>query len=277
MSKLITITEEDAGYRQGLGQLLMDVGAVPIVFEVADDFDLDAYEGLAPYQPTAQVAQSFSAKFPEVKAWLDAYKGNFDFYLSLKRQLQDKGTLSEKQIACIQRAIANDQARGVATPDAPKQEFSIKPGTVVVISKFIANRIAAEAGYARAHRAFEILEVEGETAKAYRAKVRFSAKRTSHCGVCGLVLENAVSIAAGIGPICADKLGIPHGEGSLGALESVLPTVEMMVWIPKKSIKERSDEPVSAEPQVEYTDEKRERDNRLALQHVSDPQWLDKE
>lgn len=237
--KRIIIAEADAEYRRGLAEILIGDGAVPLVFEVEDDFDLDSYEGLELFNPTASVAESFKTKFADVAAWLESYRGDFPFYLSLKDQLARKGTLSDKQIASIQRAIANDQARGVATPSGVSREFSIKPGTVVVVSKFIANRIAEKAGHARAYRAFEVIEVEGETEKAYRAKVRFTARRTSHCGICGLSLENPDSIAAGVGPVCADNYGIPYGAGSLDALAGQIPDVEILAWIPKSSIKER--------------------------------------
>src|SRR6202012_2076670 len=125
-------------------------------------------------------------------------------------------------------------------PDSTPINFSLKPGTVVVISKGLANKIATQAGYSRAHRALDIIEVEGETEKAYRVRVRLSARKTTHCGICGLVLENKDSIAAGIGPVCAENYGIPYGQGSLEALnEKLSTTVEVLTWIPKRSIKER--------------------------------------
>lgn len=243
MSKLITITETDVAYRTGLAEILIREGAVATVFEVADDFDLNSYEGLAAYAPKPiDTGPVFSAKFPEVAAWLEAYNGDFDFYRSLKAQYLAKGMLSEKQIACVEKAIANDKARGATTPEARAQSFTLKPGTVVVLSKFISTKIAKQAGHTRAHRAVEIIEVEGETPKAYRAKVKLSARRTTFCGVCGLHLENPESIAAGIGPICADNYGISYGGKSLEELEAALTTtVEVTTWLPKSAIKWRSD------------------------------------
>ncbi len=240
--KRIEITETDTEFRKGLADLLIGEGAVAVVFEVDDDFDINSYEGLAEYKPTVKLGESFNTKFPEVAAWLENYRGNFDFYLSLQQQYRMKGMLSEKQIVCVQRAIERDRAAGIATPAGKAQVFSIEPGTVVVLTKFISTKIAEQSGHKRAHRAVEIVSVEAETPKAYRAKVKLSARRTSFCGVCGLPLENPQSVAAGIGPICADNNGIPYGEASLEHLAKVLDTaVEVTTWIPKRSIKERID------------------------------------
>ncbi len=240
LMKRIEITETDLEYRKGLAEILINEGAVAFVFEVPDDFDLNSYEGLAEYRPQARAAESFDTKFPEVAAWLQAYRGNFEFYLSLQSQFRIKGMLSEKQIAAVQRAIERDRAAGIVTPKGKRQEFDLKPGDILVLSKFISTKIVEQAGHKRAHRAVEIVEVEAETSKAYRAKVKLSARRTSYCGCCGLPLENPQSVAAGIGPICAENNGISYGENSLNELYGVLnTTVEVITWIPKKSIKER--------------------------------------
>jgi hypothetical protein len=240
--KKIEITETDLAYRKGLAEILVNShDAVAFVFEVPDDFDLDQYEGISEFKGAPiQEVNNFNVKFPEVVAWLESYKGTFDFYRSLQAQFKAKGMLSEKQIACVQRAIESDKCAGVVAPTlSAKKEYNLKQGTVLVISKFMSNKISKQAGHDRAHRAVEIVEVEGETPKAWRARVRLSARRTSHCGVCGLFLENPHSLAAGIGPICASNNGIPYGENSLEQLNKILDTtVEVTTWIPKSCIKE---------------------------------------
>jgi hypothetical protein len=262
MSKKIYFTEMDAKYRQELGVHLVAQGAVPTVLEVPDDFDINEFEGVA-WLEASSVREtlakhgldnpngvSFAEEFADAVAWLNAYKGNSDFYHSLKSQLARKGTLSPKQIECVRRAM---QAEGIsfkpATSAAP-QNFSMASGTVLVLSKFISTKIAQAAKHERAHRAVEVVSVLAETDKAYYAKVKLTAKPTSHCGICGLTLENAASIAAGIGPICADKYGIPHGEGALAVLDSKLSKLEVECWVPKRSIKERSDQPKPAKQEA---------------------------
>lgn len=235
--KTIRISIDDAEYRRGLAEILIAEGATPLTFEVPDDYDVDSYEGL---EVVSATPKALPAEFNRVQAWLLDYKGDSPFYLSLRSQLLAKGILSEKQMACIERAIA---AEGSAIEGASAKlvEYSIKPGETVIVSKFIANKIAREIGFSRAHRALDVVECLGESAKAYRIKVKLSARKTSHCGICGIVLENPDSIAAGIGPICAENYGIPYGENSAKELEKLLaltPT-EAITWVPKASIKER--------------------------------------
>jgi len=238
--KRIEITETDVEFRKGLAEILISEGAIAFAFEVPDDFDINSYEGLAEYKAHTSTGPAFTTKFPEIAAWLEAYKGTFEFYVSLKQQFALKGMLSEKQIACVQRAMEKDRLCGITLPAGQIKEFDLKPGTVLVLSKFISTKIAEQAGHKRAHRAVEVIEVEAETAKAFRCKVKLSARRTSVCGVCGLGLENPASVAAGIGPICADNNGISYGENSLAELEAAISTtVAITTWVPKKSIKEQ--------------------------------------
>ncbi len=239
--KRIIFTNPDTAYCRDLANFLMckEIGATPVVLEVFDDFDVTQYEGIAE-QKSEPISQTPNFKFPEVAAWLEAYTGTFDFYLSLKAQLMVKGMLSDKQIAAVQRAIERDRQAGMKTPAGKTQVFSLEPGTTLFLTKFISTKIAQQAGHVRAHRVVEVLSVEAETEKAYRAKVRLSANRTSRCGICGLTLENKDSIAAGIGPICAAKYGYAYGESSLSDVAKDLSdTLEVFTWIPKKSIKER--------------------------------------
>lgn len=46
--------------------------------------------------------------------------------------------------------------------------------------------------------------------------------QTGNCSICGRRLDNAISVQMGIGPICADKLGIPRPDSLPGADLSVL-------------------------------------------------------
>lgn len=172
-----------------------------------------------------------------VKTWLREYKGNFDFYLSLRDQLNMTGSLSDKQVACVERAIAKEaQPKAVGVP---VQEFSLKTGTTLILSKFIAEKVALEARQDKPFRAFEVVAVHRETDKAFQVTLKFSAKRSIHCNICGLKLDNHRSIAAGIGPVCADNWGLPYGEASMEGLEAKLRTIaQVTTWIPKSQIKD---------------------------------------
>ena len=181
--------------------------------------------------------------FEAERAWLLAYKGKFEFALSLQRQLVQKGKLSEKQWNCVANLIQKEKdfaAKRAA--EAARTDFSLKPGTVIRLTKFIAEEIAAKAGCSRAHFAFEVLSVERETEKAYLATVRMAAVKTAHCCVCGLTLKNPVSISLGIGPECGSHWGVGQEPDALEKLAAQLRTFQVVQsWIPKKSIKERTE------------------------------------
>lgn len=165
--------------------------------------------------------------------WIKAYSGDFPFYLSLQDQVRRGRTLSEKQLAAIGRAIERE-----AQPKPAPETFSIQPGQVLIVGKFVAQRIAEENRLTRPHHAFEVVQVHRETRKAYHVTARLSAQRTSYCGICGLTLKNPESVAAGIGPICAEKLGIFFGDRSLEELSQALKVErEITAWIAKASIK----------------------------------------
>ncbi len=73
--------------------------------------------------PPANVVGPYETAHPTVVAWLKAYKGNFDFYLSLRDQYDRRGDLSEKQTAAIYKAIARDT--GAAIPAKPIEGAAI--------------------------------------------------------------------------------------------------------------------------------------------------------
>jgi hypothetical protein len=239
--KTARITEKDADYVLKFREYLISLGAVPVgpdeaVISVPDDLDLDRFHGLeldtGPEKP-------FREEFAEECEWLEAYAGTFDFYLSLKTQLAQKGKLSDRQIDAVRRAIIRDQERTEQRKtQATNQVFSLNPGQVIQVTKWAAKKFAAQAGYTRPHFAFEIIKVEAETPKAFRLTVKLTAQRTSFCCVCGLGLSNPASVTAGIGPICAEKSGVSFGAGSLEELaERLKVTVAVTDWIPKAAIK----------------------------------------
>lgn len=231
----IRIVEQDQKWVEGFVlHLMTNFGATPttdkLVYEVSEDFPIDDFHGIIP------AAQHVDRSVPaEVRAWLEAYSGNFDFYLSLKSQLAGRGTLSPKQIDCVRRAIERDSQR-TAPVVAAKREYSYKPGEVLIVGKFHARRIADESGYKHAHHALKIVEIHHETEKAILVTVKLTAQRTPYCGCCGQTLTNKASIAAGIGPICAEKTGL--SEISLAALDAALRDTRVVkTWIPKSGIK----------------------------------------
>ena len=169
----------------------------------------------------------------EMKQFLTDYNGQSNFVQSLKNQWLYKGFLSERQVECLTKII---------NPE-PKV-FSIKVGEKLLLGKSAATRISQSLGVDYVHRGFEVVKVHAETERAYLLDVRFAATRTVNCCVCGIHLKTEISRSIGIGPVCAEKHGIPYELNSLNLLQSKLDAVQSVahkVWIPKWNIKEREE------------------------------------
>ncbi len=229
---LIKLTEQDPKYIVDLTEHLINLGAKstnqPNVLEVEEAFDVDQFHGVE------KLSNLPITDYKEEIKWLHAYHGNFEFYLSLKTQYATKGRLSDKQWASVTKAIQRDQAQAAQKVN---QKFSIEGGTVIVLKKYFAHELAQQAGCVRPHYAFEVVKVQAETEKAYRLTLKLTAQRTTHCSVCGIKLTNKSSVSTGIGPICAEKWGIPQTLKDLA--DKLQTTVEVTSWLPKTAIKER--------------------------------------
>jgi len=168
-----------------------------------------------------------------------------NFYQSLLSQYEKYGNLTPKQIQCVETAIikAARKTQDAALP--PEQRaFSLKIGTIIEVKAWIARRLAADLHETVFFRNLKIAEVLRETAKAYEVKVEFVSTIVTSCHICGRELDTDVSRAVGIGPVCADKLGIPRPT-----LETAHETLKLIdqrckeigilgpVWIPKSQIK----------------------------------------
>ena len=190
----------------------------------------------------------FQRANPEVCGWLNNYKGDFEFYLSVKRQLDARGFLSDKQREAVERAILRDNAR--ATEIASKNVTvavewhspTFVPGTTLKISKGVATKIAEDKGFAIAFRKVEVVATHRETTKAVLVTVKFSAQVGHFCGICGRGLTHPVSQATGIGPECADKLGITRY--SMSDAKNILNEIgeklkdmgEVKLWLPRSKV-----------------------------------------
>lgn len=190
----------------------------------------------------------FQRANPEVCGWLNNYKGDFEFYLSVKRQLDARGFLSDKQREAVERAILRDNAR--ATEIASKNVTvavewhnpTFVTGTTLKISRGVAKAIAEDKGFTIAFRKVEVVATHRETTKAVFVTVKFSAQVGHFCGICGRGLTHPVSQATGIGPECADKLGITRY--SMSDAKNILNEIgdklkdmgEVKIWLPRSKI-----------------------------------------
>lgn len=234
----VKLTTNDPDYKLQLIEQLLGMGGDVITMSVPEE--CADYEGLERVLAggAGEAAQNQIERFAEVAAYLNTYKGTDRFVLSLQQQLRQYGRLSPKQVACVVRMLPAPGAPGEAVA-VPEPVYSLKAGSTLILRKFLAKRVATDLGLTRPHPAVDVVAVKGETAKAYRAVIKLSAQRTTYCGCCGLHLENPESVAAGIGPICAEKYGISFGSSSLDELAEMLKTTgECEVWLPKSQIKD---------------------------------------
>lgn len=234
----LQIVEKDPKYAQELKAYLLKMGALltenEAIIQVPDGFNYNAFHGIE----VATSTKPFHEENADVVEWLDKYTGNFSFYLSVRSQLKLKGILSPKQIQSIRNAIKRDKMQPEAAV-AQKKTFSLSPGDTVMVSKWLAREAGRLAGLVRPHYTLEVVSVEAETDRAYKATLILSGQRMSRCGICGLTLTDPRSVTAGIGPICAERVGVSFTDGALGELrESLKTTKSINTWFPKAAIKE---------------------------------------
>lgn len=164
----------------------------------------------------------------EMIQFLNGYDGQSSFVRSLADQYRRYGNLSVRQVECLQKMME------------PKV-FSVKVGQKLVLGKGASTRISQSLGVDFIHRGFEVVGVHAETERALLLDVRFTATRTVNCCVCGIHLKNEVSRSIGIGPVCAEKHGIPYEVNALNLLQAKLDAVQAVahkVWVAKWAIKE---------------------------------------
>lgn len=99
-------------------------------------------------------------------------------------------------------------------------------------------RIQVPAWYAKEHDLpFELEgEILAQTEKAIHFAGRIPAMRRSHCVLCGRELTHPVSLIVGVGPICAERLGIDRSRYesmSADELLQIIGSIEFKIWIPK--------------------------------------------
>jgi hypothetical protein len=177
--------------------------------------------------------------------FLKANQGWSSFYASLLTQYERKGALSPRQIECVEKNMAKAADREVARSvrAAAPRTFSLLPGQEIEIKGWIAKRLQADLKLDFFFRNLEIVEVTAESKKAYQVKVKFISKIMSSCHFCGRELDNDVSRATGVGPVCAEKHGLGRptletAQATIKALEEVCAKIGTVgpFWLPKSQI-----------------------------------------
>jgi hypothetical protein len=183
--------------------------------------------------------------------------GSFTFPQELLGKLHQYGSLTDGQLAAVQRLMAKDADRAAAraaaaptvdatkieaafaiarekaarpgqigtftkplkltSPDPDKITLEFKPGSIgstwegMLFAKTAEGKKVGHIKGGKFFRKFDCSDAEAAAVIACAADPETAvvafAKAFSRCGVCGQMLLNDVSIARGIGPICAEKFG----------------------------------------------------------------------
>lgn len=174
--------------------------------------------------------------------FIKGYNGTFSFLLSLKAFYFRKHFLSAAQLSGVKKCMVKQ-----AEYDAQKlsgehtkindASYSIKANTVVKVGRFFAKELGKQVGLdEKGHFAYKVVNVLGESSKAYQLELRASGARTSFCSCCGRTLTDSFSVLHGIGPICASRHGVANAEQLDTRLAS---TQSIKVWLPKSALKLR--------------------------------------
>jgi len=201
--------------------------------------------------------EQFKSKFPDEYTYLaEVHEGN-NFFTSLMTQADKFGSLSIKQIACIQRNMGKDDVK------QPKKEAETIPasfsvGDKIEIKNWIAKKLEAELELPFFFRNLIVEEHHAESHRAVQLSVRFEHTVASSCHVCGRALDDPRSKAIGIGPTCSKRMGLER-MSSIGA-EFALKMIKMQadkigvvgpVWIPKSQVALRD---TASESESEFLD-----------------------
>jgi len=198
----------------------------------------------------AQNVEAFKAAHPEVHAHLTAEanrSSNFEFALSMLRGIAKYGSLTEKQMAAVQRGIdrktAFEAEKAKREADAPTVDISRIEAAMntalenglkypkLSLGEFKMSRAsersktpgaifvkdAASGEYLGKVMGGKFLAVRSTTQERVAKVIEVCAdpsaaavaygKRTGICACCSRELTNSESVERGIGPVCASKFG----------------------------------------------------------------------
>jgi len=185
----------------------------------------------------------FAEAYPNEWDWINAKAPTFGFAASMREAVAKWGSLSEKQLATVQRLMAQDAERdaqkareraereqlvtvvdltrlmaafdkalesGINEPSLRLGDFKFKYERGVIYVRR-GERYIGKIWESRFNPVRACTPDDVEALKLVVADPAGQAKaygfRTSSCSCCGRKLTNPVSVEMGIGPICADRFG----------------------------------------------------------------------
>lgn len=219
---------------------------------------IDQFKEKSPYYGKVEVMTSsewinsqlpFDQREPEARQFIASYYGNNPFYNSLQQYYDKNGFLTPAQTERLKEGMMKEIIKSVAPAQQPAPAVAVaqpapKPvlnpkypaGTVLEIRLKLAKKIAKAMEYGVQHRNLEIIETLEERGQYVRAKVRYSSRFGCRCVKCGAPLDDDISRATGVGPVCAKHYGIPRKSKLettviLHLIEANLPKKEIEIWI----------------------------------------------
>lgn len=183
-------------------------------------------------------ARAFKDANPDIKAWFHAELNTgrtvWEFAESLHAQLMQKGFLSQGQIDAIRRNIEKKAAKAQGLPVAGLDLTTLPSGMYAVPGGDTRLKLRVSRGKKGGSWAGVIFVDDGAVygqrqsygrqlvGKAYQGAIETELRAivadpkaamaayghlVGRCGMCGRPLEDAESLARGIGPVCARKAG----------------------------------------------------------------------
>jgi hypothetical protein len=180
------------------------------------------------------------------KVWLKSCSVDkyhfWDVHLSsLSKEVQTVWVKDLSEITKARYAIRELETPPARVEEAPTHALD---GVVLEMKAWYAKAFKENHNTAYAFRNLKVIKALRETEKAIQVDAEFFSGIACSCGVCGRELNNDISRATGIGPICAEKIGLPRP--TMDKAKEIVAQLEALskaqgifkgVWIPKSQIK----------------------------------------
>lgn len=160
-----------------------------------------------------------------------------DFIKAMHERLHKNIPLTPNMISALQRCVdgeKNLKSQNQSSQDLPKEKKKFK------IKKWLMNQLGLDSRYVK-------VEIERESARAYKVNGHADYYKTSSCMRCGRTLTQPASITVGFGADCASKMGVDYPEELNGMNEEAAEVYRTIMqgklrdqkidgWLPKSQI-----------------------------------------
>lgn len=206
---------------------------------------MNALQDLEQYARPVQempVTHTFQKQYPREHLWI--LTSSFDFALKMRSVLLQWGGLTPGQLAAVQKCMGYEAAKAAREAPAPRP-VAQKPASGLDLSKVPSGYYSVPNGATRLKVKIQQIKSAGRWAgytfvsdgavygqarryglqapgQSYSGEIRDQlaiialnpraasaayGRLTGTCGVCGRHLEDETSVANGIGPVCASRMG----------------------------------------------------------------------